>query len=310
MATINRINPNNRNIVPGVGQENNIFVKSGDVNPLIDQVNTNTTAIAAIIGGTASTVAQLRTGTSNTTFVSPKTIADEGLIFGNGTMAFTGTVTNTGTVNATTFDTNVAAAAVTLAGTTLAADGTDAAIGITITPKGAASVKLPNGTAANPALIGTTSSGAGIHFGSNTVSIDTAGTERIIFDAQGDININGGAGIEGGTTGVLGYWAGFMPIAVQEAKSGPGAISIATYYTALTTTGTGDALTLATGKVIGQLKKIKYVAEGAGADTAVLTPSVTTGFSTCTFNAVGDYAVFAYNGTYWVCIENFGCTLA
>jgi len=43
-------------------------------------------------------------------------------------------------VLATTFDTNVAAAGVTLAGTTLAADGTDAAISITLTPKGTGSV--------------------------------------------------------------------------------------------------------------------------------------------------------------------------
>jgi len=42
----------------------------------------------------------------------------------------------TGTINATTFDTNVAAAGVTLAGTTLAADGTDANISLTMTPKG------------------------------------------------------------------------------------------------------------------------------------------------------------------------------
>ncbi len=39
-------------------------------------------------------------------------------------------------VNATTFDTNVAAAGVTLVGTTLSADGTDTNIDINITPKG------------------------------------------------------------------------------------------------------------------------------------------------------------------------------
>lgn len=53
------------------------------------------------------------------------------------------TITLTG-VNATTFDTNVAAAGVTLSGTTLQADGTDAAIDITITPKGAGTVKVPS----------------------------------------------------------------------------------------------------------------------------------------------------------------------
>jgi len=48
----------------------------------------------------------------------------------------------TGTSLATTFDTNVAAAGVTLAGTTLAADGTDANIGIAITPKGSGAVAV------------------------------------------------------------------------------------------------------------------------------------------------------------------------
>lgn len=43
---------------------------------------------------------------------------------------------------ATTFDTNVAAAAVTLTGTTLAADGTDANIPITLTPKGTEAVTI------------------------------------------------------------------------------------------------------------------------------------------------------------------------
>ena len=46
------------------------------------------------------------------------------------------------TVNATTFDTNVAAAGVTLAGTTLSADGTDANIDLTITPKGTGSAVI------------------------------------------------------------------------------------------------------------------------------------------------------------------------
>jgi len=55
------------------------------------------------------------------------------------------------TVNATTFDTNVAAAGVTLAGTTLAADGTDANINILIDPKGTGGVGIggsPSGVVA------------------------------------------------------------------------------------------------------------------------------------------------------------------
>lgn len=85
------------------------------------------------------------------------TLLDHGLLVGSGTAAIdsigvgaSGTVLigNTtadpsfsanptvSTIYATTFDTNIAAAAVTLAGTTLAADGTDLNIDINITPKG------------------------------------------------------------------------------------------------------------------------------------------------------------------------------
>lgn len=53
------------------------------------------------------------------------------------------------TLLATTFDTNVAAAGVTLAGTTLAADGTDVDIDITLTPKGAGAV-VANGPVLAP----------------------------------------------------------------------------------------------------------------------------------------------------------------
>ena len=61
-------------------------------------------------------------------------------VFNNGTnvvdaISFITGIT-TGTIFATTFDTNVAAAGVTLTGTTLAADGTDTNISITVTPKG------------------------------------------------------------------------------------------------------------------------------------------------------------------------------
>ena len=58
---------------------------------------------------------------------------------GTITINLDNTITLT-TVNATTFDTNVAAAAVTLSGTTLLADGSDADIDINITAKGAGQV--------------------------------------------------------------------------------------------------------------------------------------------------------------------------
>lgn len=59
------------------------------------------------------------------------------------------------TVNATTFDTNVAAAGLTLSGTSLAADGTDASINMLITPKGSGGVGIngsPTGDIAGSTL--------------------------------------------------------------------------------------------------------------------------------------------------------------
>jgi hypothetical protein len=56
------------------------------------------------------------------------------------------------TALATTFDTNVAAAGMTMAGTTLAADGTDADISINITPKGTGAVALADAILSRPTL--------------------------------------------------------------------------------------------------------------------------------------------------------------
>jgi len=53
-----------------------------------------------------------------------------------------GSLTASDTVNATTFDTNIAAAGVTLAGTTLEADGTDANIPINFIPKGTSGLEV------------------------------------------------------------------------------------------------------------------------------------------------------------------------
>lgn len=66
----------------------------------------------------------------------------------------------TTTSYSTTFDTNVAAAGVTLAGTTLSADGTDANIDININPKATGLVSVTNGTA-NGAYLKTLVTGFG-----------------------------------------------------------------------------------------------------------------------------------------------------
>lgn len=94
-----------------------------------------------------------------------------------------------------------------------------------------------------------------------------------------------------------------------QALSGPGAVNVTTLTTAFTSTGTGDALTLADG-VAGQLKAIVYVAEAAGADTGVLTPTNFGNGTTITFNAVGESVLLQFLGTDWWIVSNNGATVA
>lgn len=82
-------------------------------------------------------------------------------------------------------------------------------------------------------------------------------------------------------------------------SSGPGAVAITGGIHEVTTTGTGDALTLADGTE-GQLLHIVYVAEGAGGDTAILTPTNLAGAdTTITFNDLGDTATLLFTAATW-----------
>jgi hypothetical protein len=94
-----------------------------------------------------------------------------------------------------------------------------------------------------------------------------------------------------------------------QSLSGPGIVDITTLTTAFTSTGTGDALTLADG-VAGQFKLIVYVAEAAGADTGILTPDNLGGGTTITFNDVGDSCLLQFIGTDWWAISLKGAILA
>jgi hypothetical protein len=98
-------------------------------------------------------------------------------------------------------------------------------------------------------------------------------------------------------------------IGAVQALSGPGAVNVTQLTTAFTSTGTGDALTLADG-VAGQLKTIIYVAEAAGADTGVLTPTNLGSATTITFNDVGDSVTLQFAGTDWWVIGFRGAVVA
>lgn len=98
-------------------------------------------------------------------------------------------------------------------------------------------------------------------------------------------------------------------IEAVQSLSGAGAVNITQPATKFTSTATGNALTLADG-VEGQLKTIVYVAEAAGADTGILTPTNLGAGTTITFTNVGDACILQFLGTDWWAISLRGATLA
>jgi hypothetical protein len=95
-----------------------------------------------------------------------------------------------------------------------------------------------------------------------------------------------------------------------QALSGAGAVNITTLTTAYTSTAAGNSLTLADGSAVGQIKTVVYVAQAAGADTGVLTPSSRIGYSTITFTNVGDSVTLQYLTQGWAVVGVRGATVA
>ena len=91
-----------------------------------------------------------------------------------------------------------------------------------------------------------------------------------------------------------------------QSLSGAGAVDITNAFTALTTTGSAQALTLANGAV-GEIKIISHVVDGG---SAVLTPTTKIGFSTITFTNVADTAMLVYTPAGWDIVALSGAVSA
>jgi hypothetical protein len=94
-----------------------------------------------------------------------------------------------------------------------------------------------------------------------------------------------------------------------QGLTGPGAVDTTTFTTAYSSTGTGDALTLADG-TNGQLKTIVYVAQLAGTDTGILTPANLGNGTTITFNNVGDSVQLQFIASNWWVVSLNGAVVA
>lgn len=153
-----------------------------------------------------------------------------------------------------------------------------------------------------------TINGDNIHTGINTFSNVAGVTTNTVSErtAAAGVNVDGVLHKDGGvSTADESMFAGFIPLAAQQALSGTGATNVTSYCTRWTTTGANTS-TLAVG-ARGQRKRIVMVVD---AGDGVLTPAAMSGGTTITFNDVGDYVELICDGTTWYVIENSGCAIA
>jgi len=154
----------------------------------------------------------------------------------------------------------------------------------------------------------------GINTADPTVSFEVTGNAKI----TGDLTVTGDIGLDdvtlddasiqnltisSGGSIVTSVANTFVPVILsttKQALSGAGAVNITAYKTDVTTTG-ANALTLASGAVIGQLKKIQLIVDGGD---GTLTFNST---QTIVFADVGDTAELIWNGTAWVVIDTYNC---
>ena len=84
------------------------------------------------------------------------------------------------------------------------------------------------------------------------------------------------------------------------------AISVASSITHINTTAGAHAGSMANG-TNGQIKIITMITDGGN---SVVTPAALAGYTTITFNDVGDSATLVFTNSMWVLLSHVGCTLA
>jgi hypothetical protein len=219
-------------------------------------------------------------------------VTQSGLLDSNLIQLTYDTAASTGEAISVAMGTNVAgrAIAVTSAGTGVSGEGSVLDVTHTGVLVGGADV------------VNLTSSGA-ISATSNVLAIDftngDAGSYGLYISAANNgeaIHVDAGTVLIDETITVTGGYGGTHIGTTITTTAGAGAVALTGQMHEITTTGVGDAMTLANGTA-GQRIKVIYVAEAGGADTAILTPTTFAGGTTITFNTLGDSADLVYSAT-------------
>jgi hypothetical protein len=145
------------------------------------------------------------------------------------------------------------------------------------------------------------------------IYFDGSGNKAYMWEFSGQLFINTEDGYTeiGGSVGGVKITAGqnfefSRLIARASTRVGPGAIAATQHTCELTTTGTGDAITLGSGVASGQILTINYVAEGDPADTAILIPASRNNYASITFNTLGDSVTLQFGTGGWTIIGFYG----
>jgi hypothetical protein len=99
---------------------------------------------------------------------------------------------------------------------------------------------------------------------------------------------------------------GYLSTTGTQSLSGAGAVDVTNPITEVTSTGVGDALTLADG-VEGQHKYVVHIVDGG---SAVLTPTNLLGGTTLTMADAGDTVHLLFTNGSWCVVGNNGTVIA
>lgn len=140
---------------------------------------------------------------------------------------------------------------------------------------------------------------------------DASGTIALTSDLSSYLALSGGA-MSGPVTGLIAsgtFEANDLVVFSGSSNlNGPGSVPITEYRANISSTATGNAITLAAGTV-GQKLAIVYTSEVSSTDTMILTGALN-GYTQIQFNDIGDAVELLYGTGGWTILSCFNATVS